>query len=78
MNLPLTNDEANLVRYACNELANKRGEEAMKARIDSQFGLESSDEWASANEKQAKAYHAIADRIRQLTGDPTPPVLAQK
>lgn len=67
MNLSLTNDEASLVRYACNELANRRSEQAIDARVNQNLGWKATNEIADANEKEARAYRKIADRISDLT-----------
>lgn len=62
MNLSLTNDEAALVRYACDEMANRRAQQALDS-IAHQSSW--SRDVAESNEREAKQYRAIAERIRQ-------------
>lgn len=58
LNLPLTNDEASLVRYALNELGNKRAGQALEGRI-------SGSEWSEANDKEAALCWKISNRITE-------------
>lgn len=62
MILTLTNDEVSLVRYACNELANRRSEMAIEAAMER---TKEGKEWAEANEKEARAYLSISERLNE-------------
>lgn len=63
MILTLNHEEADLVRYALIELSQKRSEQALDERINGQ-----ADEWAAANEKEARALRRLADRVSELKG----------
>jgi len=58
MNLSLSRDEESLVRYACQEMAQRRLQQA----IDCKSPVDPCD-WAGANRQEARQYFAIAQRI---------------
>jgi hypothetical protein len=59
VNINIDHEELNLLRYACCELANRRAEQAIDGR-------KLNSEWADANEKEARKYRILADKISDL------------
>lgn len=62
MNVPMDREELSLARYACQELSNRRAEQALEGRI-------SNSEWAKANENEARAYRRLADKLGDLESE---------